>query len=112
VNLRERVFRFSVSSRSIGFEIYNSGKFIEKDFELSIFLWGNGGPNWLFEEKKYYKELDEEWTVVSGKKSRKSVFQRFSFPQSNPQSNPTTKVRAKSDSAPTSWPNSIYLLYY
>jgi hypothetical protein len=103
VNLRERVFRFSVSSRSVGFEIYNSGKFIEKDFDLSIFLWGNGGPNWLFEEKKYYKELDEEWTTVSGKKSQKSVFQRLSFPQSNP----ATRVRGNSFSAPTSWPNSI-----
>jgi hypothetical protein len=49
-NLRERVFRFSVASRSVGFEIYNSGK-ISEDFELHVFLWGNGGPNWIFEEK-------------------------------------------------------------
>jgi hypothetical protein len=43
LNLRERVFRFSVSSRSIGFEIYILGKISEKDFDLNIFLWGNGG---------------------------------------------------------------------
>jgi hypothetical protein len=66
-NLRERVFRFTVSSRSVGFEIYNLGKISEKDFDLNIFLWGNGGPNWGFEEKKYYKELEEEWTVVANK---------------------------------------------
>jgi hypothetical protein len=40
----------------VGFEIYNSGKLSEKDFDCFIHLWGNGGPNWLFEEKKYYKE--------------------------------------------------------
>jgi hypothetical protein len=50
--LQDRVFRFSVSSRAVGFEIYNSGKFSEKDFDLYVHLWGNGGPNWLFEEKK------------------------------------------------------------
>jgi hypothetical protein len=29
-----------------------------------------------FEEKKYYKELEEEWTVVTNKNKAKSVFQR------------------------------------
>jgi hypothetical protein len=31
-------------------------KISEKDFDLFINLWGNGGPNWMFEEIKYYKE--------------------------------------------------------
>jgi hypothetical protein len=47
VCLKERVFRFSVASRSVGFEIYNSGKLSEKDFDCFIHLWGNGGPNWF-----------------------------------------------------------------
>jgi hypothetical protein len=103
-NLRERVFRFTVSSRSVGFEIYNSGKISEKDFDLHIFLWGNGGPNCVFEEKKYYKELVEEWTVVSNKNKSKSVFQRLSFPPRILKSEVSRDIPA-----PTSWPNSIPL---
>jgi hypothetical protein len=65
-NLRERVFRFSVSSRSVGFEIYNSGKISEKDFDLHIFLWGNGGPNWIFEEKNITKNywMNGQWFPI------------------------------------------------
>jgi hypothetical protein len=78
--LQTRVFRFSVSTRAVGFEIYNSGKFSEKDFDLFDHLWGNGGPNWLFEEKKYYKEQDSEWNLVMPKK--RTVFERLSRPKS------------------------------
>jgi hypothetical protein len=74
-----------VASRSVGFEIYNSGKLSEKDFACFIHLWGNSGPNWLFEEKKYYKEQELEWTIVQKKKG--SVFQRLSFPKKNSNSN-------------------------
>jgi hypothetical protein len=47
--LRERVFRFSVESRSIGFEIYNAGKIVDDNFVVHFHLWGKGGPNWIFE---------------------------------------------------------------
>jgi hypothetical protein len=60
--LRDRTFRFSVASRSVGFHIYNIGKFLDKCFEFSINLWGEGGPNWKFEEAKFYIEQDKEWT--------------------------------------------------
>jgi hypothetical protein len=82
--LQARVFRFSISTRAVGFEIYNSGKFTEKDFDLFVHLWGNGGPNWLFEEKKYYKEQDSEWNLVMPKK--RTVFERLSRPKSPKQS--------------------------
>jgi hypothetical protein len=82
--LRGRVFRFAVASRSIGFEIYNSGKISEKDFVLHFHLWGRGGPNWEFEEKKLYLEQDSEWTLVQRSKNKDatklSVFKRLSFP--------------------------------
>jgi hypothetical protein len=82
-------FCFSVASRSVGFHIYNIGKFSDKDFEFSINLWGEGGPNWKFEEAKFYKEQDEEWTQVKSKKSlRTSVFKRLSFPASNSNKSP------------------------
>jgi hypothetical protein len=90
--LPERVFRFSVASRSVGFEMYNARKFSKNEFEFFIHLWGNGGPNWKFEEKKFYKEQEKEWTVVQKKGSnlqklsspkkiiRTSVFERLVFP--------------------------------
>jgi hypothetical protein len=51
--LRDWPFRFAVASRSVGFQIYNIGKFSDKDFEFFVNLWGEGGPNWKFEESKY-----------------------------------------------------------
>jgi hypothetical protein len=82
--LHGRVFKFAVASRSIGFEIYNSGKISEKDFVLHFLLWGKGGPNWEFEERKYYSEQDAEWTYVQRSKSKAfgkiSVFDHLSFP--------------------------------
>ena len=74
-HLKERSFRFSIASKFVGFHIYNSGKISEKDFECSFHLWGKGGPNWKFEESKYYKELDAKWTMVN--RSRPSVFDRL-----------------------------------
>jgi hypothetical protein len=64
------VFKFAVVSRLVGFEIYNSGKISEKDFVLHFLLWGRGGPNWEFEERKYYLEQDAEWTHVQRSKSK------------------------------------------
>jgi hypothetical protein len=78
------VFKFAVASRSVGFEIYNSGKISEKDFVLHFLLWGRGGPNWEFKERKYYLEQDAEWTHVQRSKSKVigklSVFECLSFP--------------------------------
>ena len=78
-HLKERSFRFSVASKSVGFQIYNARSICEDDFECHFNLWGNGGPNWLIEESNYYKELDAEWSKVS--RSKKSVFDRLQFVQ-------------------------------
>jgi hypothetical protein len=60
-------------------------KFSNTDFEFFVSLWGNGGPNWVSEEKKYYREQDQEWILVQKKNvSRASVFQRLEFPSSAP----------------------------
>jgi hypothetical protein len=75
--LRDRTFRFLVASKSVGFEIYNARKISEKDFEILFNLWGNGGPNCLVDERKYYSELDSSWTTVYRKKT--SVFYRLKF---------------------------------
>lgn len=94
-HLKERSFMFSVASKSVGFHIYNAGRVIEKDFEMVFSLWGNGGPNWRREELMFYKEEDDEWTLIgrngralvansgdhrsgSPERERWSVFQRLS----------------------------------
>jgi hypothetical protein len=71
--LRDRTFRFAVASRSVGFQIYNIGKFSDKDFEFFVNLWGEGGPNWKFEKSKYYIEQDLEWTKVKIKKNPRNL---------------------------------------
>jgi hypothetical protein len=54
----------------VGFQIYNSEKISEVDFDISFNLWGNGGPNWLVEEQRFYKEQGASWTFVSNSKQK------------------------------------------
>ena len=68
-HLKDRSFKFSVASKSVGFQIYNAGRVIEKDFEMVFSLWGDGGPRWMQEERLFYKEEEAEWTLV-GRKGR------------------------------------------
>jgi hypothetical protein len=79
-HLRDRSFKFAVASSAVGFDIYNLGKFTDKNFEFFIHLWGHGGPNWQFEERKFYKEQEADWHLVQNKKknTRISVFNRLS----------------------------------
>jgi hypothetical protein len=76
--LRDRTFKFTVASRAIGFKIYNKGRIYESLFEYFINVWGQGGPNLLIEERKYYSELQAQWQVVQRKKSS-SVFNILDF---------------------------------
>jgi hypothetical protein len=72
-----------MASRYVGFEIYNLGKNSDKDFDLRLLLWGRGGPNWEFEERKYYLEQEAEWNHVKNTNNKAagkiSVFKRLSF---------------------------------
>jgi hypothetical protein len=81
--LRDRTFKFSVASKSVGFSIYNQSKFADTDYEFFINLWGDGGPNWIFEEKRFYKEQIDSWQTIKHKIPRKSIFDRLKFPNSN-----------------------------
>jgi hypothetical protein len=65
----------------VGFEIYNLGSQEQSSFKVFFNLWGRGGPNWLVEEKKFYKEQANEWTEVIPKSSKNSVFSRISYAQ-------------------------------
>jgi hypothetical protein len=77
--LRERVFRFSVDSRALGFQIYNAGKVVDPIFEFHISLWGNGGPNWIIEERKFYREEEEYWKSVISPQKKNLSFSTTSF---------------------------------
>ena len=64
-HLKDRSFKFSVASKAVGFEIYNHGHMVEKDFKLVFNLWGFRGPNWLREEQLFYREEESSWTLVT-----------------------------------------------
>jgi hypothetical protein len=79
--LRQRVFGFLVDSCAVGIEIYNAGKVSDPIFEFHISLWGNGGPNWIVEERKFYREEELSWKIVNSPKKQKRIlaFQRLFF---------------------------------
>jgi hypothetical protein len=67
--LSDRVFRFSVSSKVVGFHIYNSKCIDRAEFRAFFNLWNRGGPNWIHEFKKFIGEENASWLTVRGKKS-------------------------------------------
>jgi hypothetical protein len=70
IQLADRVFRFSVASRHVGFMIYAMKYFTCASFKCFFHLWGNGGPSWKSEFRSWQKECNEEWTLVSPNKKR------------------------------------------
>jgi hypothetical protein len=67
--LSDRVFRFLVSSKVVGFHIYNSKCIVHAEFRAFFNLWNRGGPNWIHEFKKFIGEENASWLTVRGKKS-------------------------------------------
>ena len=63
--LRDRVLRFSVSSRQVGFMVLALKSVSCKDFKCFFHTWGQGGPNWQRECRFWEKECEKEWTLVS-----------------------------------------------
>jgi hypothetical protein len=66
--LADRVFRFTVSSRDVGFHIYNSRCIVRSEFKAFFNLWNSGGPNWNYELKLFLQEENANWWFVSGRK--------------------------------------------
>jgi hypothetical protein len=66
--LSDRVFRFSVSSKAVGFHIYNSKCIDRSEFRAFFNLWNHGGPNWTYEYRKFIQEENANWWIVKGKK--------------------------------------------
>jgi hypothetical protein len=67
--LSGRVFRFSVSSKVVGFHIYNSKCIDRSEFRAFFNLWNHGGPNWTYEYRKFIQEENANWWIVKGKKN-------------------------------------------
>lgn len=68
LQLVDRVFRFTVSSRDVGFHIYNSKCIVRPEFKAFFNLWNSGGPNWNYELKRFLQEENASWWFVSGRR--------------------------------------------
>jgi hypothetical protein len=66
--LADRVFRFAVSSKVVGFHIYNSKCIDRPEFKDFFNLWNFGGPNWAYEYRLFLQEENANWWFVKGKK--------------------------------------------
>lgn len=62
--LNDRVFRFSMSSSSVGFHIYKLKSFECLDFKIFFHLWHGGGPNFEVEYRNWIREQEVEWVHV------------------------------------------------
>jgi hypothetical protein len=65
IHIRERVFRFSVISKAVGFMVYNLKSFACPSFACHFFLWGLGGPNWSREHSLWLSEQASSWHPVA-----------------------------------------------
>jgi hypothetical protein len=70
--ISDRVFKFVVASRNVGFHIYNLRSFSCEQYKIYFNLWSNGGPNWVSEAEKFFKEEECQWSLVSHRKAKNS----------------------------------------
>lgn len=73
-------FKFSVSSKEVGYSIIKGGNISIPEFNLNFLLWGNGGPNSSYELDLYLQEKEDAWTHIFRKQHRKSYAQAVSTP--------------------------------
>ncbi|KAG0512725.1 hypothetical protein BDA96_10G038600 [Sorghum bicolor] len=71
LHLNDRVFRFSVSSKKVGFHIVSLRSFECSEYKIFFHLWGMGGPNWKREWSLFCSEEVASWTKIQ-RHSRKS----------------------------------------
>lgn len=71
IQLGDRVFRFSVASKLVGFHIFRLKSFFYSSCKIFFHLWGNGGPRWDLELFKFPKEEEATWLEVRRNSSLK-----------------------------------------
>lgn len=62
--LHDRVFKFMVSLKQVGFHVYKLHSYACDLFKLYFHLWGNGGPAWIREFQAYAEDESNSWTHV------------------------------------------------
>ncbi|XP_044448657.1 uncharacterized protein [Triticum aestivum] len=73
-------FKFSVSSKEVGFSIIKQGNIALPLLNVNFLLWGNGGPNSSWELDQYLQEKADEWTHVFSRHPRKSYIDALISP--------------------------------
>ena len=59
-------FRFSISSKVVGFHIFKLVSFECSCYKVLFHLWGNGGPRWDLEFAAFNREEVDSWVPVKG----------------------------------------------
>ncbi|TVU11173.1 hypothetical protein EJB05_44742, partial [Eragrostis curvula] len=72
MQLKDRVFRFSVSSKDVGFHIYRLQSYECKQYKIFFNLWNSGGAKWSAESQRYAKEEADSWSEVVSKRTLRS----------------------------------------
>jgi hypothetical protein len=82
----EGFFLFDVCSEAVSFLIATCDPSHLKSLFCYFDLWGAGGPNWQREEKLWYLEQENEWTVVQRRQGSWRLGSRFFGLQKSKQS--------------------------
>jgi hypothetical protein len=64
IQLANRVFRFSVADKRVGFHIVKLGCFSSSCYKVFFHLWSNGGPHWDHEYAAYCREEASSWSEI------------------------------------------------
>jgi hypothetical protein len=92
-------FRFTVSCKSVGFEIYKLRRFIGRSFDVYFHLWSNGAPHWECEKRIWEEEEAKQWSTVltrrQKKKEEKSSAKSVRFAKNLVQLSPKVKSRPR-----------------
>lgn len=89
-------FRFSVTSKEVGFLVKSLRCVTTKHFDVYFFLWSGGGARWQKDLRDWEEEEEDDWTLVSRKKKRSGKHVSFSSPIK--QRSPALKASPQLDS--------------